>query len=78
MGMQLHFSKSDLPDEAQISMGLYNDGTDWYIDYDGKRLHVNGSYSDSDACWFDIGSRSDNQMAMIKTLIEWRVCFQCS
>ena len=75
MGMQCHFNKTDLPASAVVE-GTYD--VCWLITAYGETITVNGIYNDSSSFWFDVGSRSRDQMRILSTLIAWRVCFQCS
>lgn len=73
MGMQCHFSKSELPDTAVILTD--SDGMGALIKLYDEELYA---FKINDSFWFDVGSRTYDQMLKLKTLIGWRVCFTCS
>lgn len=91
MGMQCTFSYSDLQDSFPTHTEKDED-SDTYTVTCLREDEISGGYwqfnlsvpqaqdnqADKYFCWFDCGSASDMQIAMIKFLIRNRICFQCA
>lgn len=78
MGMQCHFSFSDLPELAIVKECIDDESGEnvgYLITYNHQDIAVNGSEG---SYWFDVGSTTQRQMSKIQLLIQWRVCFSCS
>lgn len=75
MGMQCHFSLNDLPPQVEV-MRIYDKDSDTVSYSLDNGYTVSGDNGPN--VWFDIGSRTPDQMYMIQYLIQNRICFQCS
>jgi len=75
MGMQCHFSLNDLPESVEV-MRVYDKESDT-VSYNLDNGYIVSGGNDHNV-WFDIGSMTVAQMAMIQYLIRNRVCFTCS
>lgn len=83
MGMQCHFTSSDLPESTTVERIHDEESDTWtaIIHFDGY-VHIEVNYTPRpllvEHFWFDIGSWSTHQRFLVGVLVQNRVCFSCS
>ena len=80
MGMQVHFKTDELEDAKVDYHFFYSPESDSWtvqIKWELSTFTVNTD-NKRNSCWNDIGACSDYQMALIKFLIQNRICFNAS
>ncbi len=87
MGMQCTFSEHDLLDQnCELDKTHHEDSDTWSVVISDKASAgmITAHYipaakpEDTGFCWFDVGSRTQEQLLKLGWLITRRICFTCA